>query len=183
MGFVVWIQTLIVNSCCKNIIFCLHTDKGQRILAMESLSRDDLRTEVLVQSFALQVSDMCLWGRGRERIPCFCAAIPRGLRLPLWGVLGVILCCASLPQSQGDSSKNSVVSSSSTKDSSMSSAAPMVHHPRLVLITLSHHFHLFTSVPSLLSLCFVTSCLVNIPCTLAALTTFTVSVFASDLTV
>lgn len=32
----------------------------------------------------------------------------------------------SLPQSQGDSSKNSVVSSNSTKDSSMSSSAPMV---------------------------------------------------------
>uniref|UniRef100_A0A8C3AYH1 calcium/calmodulin-dependent protein kinase n=1 Tax=Cyclopterus lumpus TaxID=8103 RepID=A0A8C3AYH1_CYCLU len=39
--------------------------------------------------------------------------------------VGVILCCVSLPQSQGNNSKNSVVSSSSTKDSSMSSSAPM----------------------------------------------------------
>uniref|UniRef100_A0A8C3AZG2 calcium/calmodulin-dependent protein kinase n=1 Tax=Cyclopterus lumpus TaxID=8103 RepID=A0A8C3AZG2_CYCLU len=41
------------------------------------------------------------------------------------GAVGVILCCVSLPQSQGNNSKNSVVSSSSTKDSSMSSSAPM----------------------------------------------------------
>uniref|UniRef100_A0AAQ4QUD8 calcium/calmodulin-dependent protein kinase n=1 Tax=Gasterosteus aculeatus aculeatus TaxID=481459 RepID=A0AAQ4QUD8_GASAC len=43
------------------------------------------------------------------------------------GPVGVILCCVSLLQSQGNS-KNSVVSSSSTKDSSMSSSAPMVPH-------------------------------------------------------
>uniref|UniRef100_A0A673AP40 calcium/calmodulin-dependent protein kinase n=1 Tax=Sphaeramia orbicularis TaxID=375764 RepID=A0A673AP40_9TELE len=49
---------------------------------------------------------------------------------------GVILCCVSLPQSQGNNSKNSVVSSSSTKDSSMSSSAPMVPHLYLVSVTL-----------------------------------------------
>uniref|UniRef100_A0A671XYI6 calcium/calmodulin-dependent protein kinase n=1 Tax=Sparus aurata TaxID=8175 RepID=A0A671XYI6_SPAAU len=59
--------------------------------------------------------------------------------------VGVILCCVSLPQSQGNSSKNSVVSSSSTKDSSMSSSAPMVPHLYLVLshCFLWHHFHIF----------------------------------------
>uniref|UniRef100_A0A668SJC7 calcium/calmodulin-dependent protein kinase n=1 Tax=Oreochromis aureus TaxID=47969 RepID=A0A668SJC7_OREAU len=43
----------------------------------------------------------------------------------LVGGMGVTMCCVSLPQSQGNNSKNSVVSSSSTKDSSMSSSAPM----------------------------------------------------------
>ncbi|MEQ2306321.1 hypothetical protein AMECASPLE_007014 [Ameca splendens] len=43
-------------------------------------------------------------------------------------LVGVTLCCVSLTQSQGNNSKNSVVSSSSTKDSSMSSSAPMVPH-------------------------------------------------------
>lgn len=52
------------------------------------------------------------------------------------GAAGVILCCVSLPQSQGTNSKNSVVSSSSTKDSSMSSSAPMVPHLYLVSLTL-----------------------------------------------
>uniref|UniRef100_A0A3Q3KGA8 calcium/calmodulin-dependent protein kinase n=1 Tax=Monopterus albus TaxID=43700 RepID=A0A3Q3KGA8_MONAL len=42
----------------------------------------------------------------------------------------------SLPQSQGNNSKNSVVSSSSTKDSSMSSSAPMVPYLCLVFLTL-----------------------------------------------
>uniref|UniRef100_A0A8P4K6R6 calcium/calmodulin-dependent protein kinase n=1 Tax=Dicentrarchus labrax TaxID=13489 RepID=A0A8P4K6R6_DICLA len=52
------------------------------------------------------------------------------------GAVRVILCCVSLPQSQGNNSKNSVVSSSSTKDSSMSSSAPMVPHLYLVSLTL-----------------------------------------------
>uniref|UniRef100_A0A3P8R7X4 calcium/calmodulin-dependent protein kinase n=1 Tax=Astatotilapia calliptera TaxID=8154 RepID=A0A3P8R7X4_ASTCA len=50
--------------------------------------------------------------------------------------VGVTLCCVSLPQSQGNNSKNSVVSSSSTKDSSMSSSAPMVPHLYLVSLLL-----------------------------------------------
>lgn len=64
------------------------------------------------------------------------------------GAPGVTLCCVSLPQSQGNNSKNSVVSSSSTKDSSMSSSAPMVPHLCLVSFTLLfmasfYCFHLF----------------------------------------
>lgn len=55
-------------------------------------------------------------------------SVPGALKAPrgLFRVVGVTLSCVSLPQSQGDSSKNSVVSSNSTKDSSMSSSAPMV---------------------------------------------------------
>lgn len=147
---------------------------------MESLGRDDSRTE-LVQSFALQVSDMCLrWGGCAAYSLFLCCRSRRDEGLPLWGVLGVILCCVSLPRSQGDSSKNSVVSSSSTKDSSMSSAAPMVHHPRLVLITLSHHFHLLLHQSCLLLLCDLLSSEYSLG--LASLTTFTFSSFASDLT-
>uniref|UniRef100_A0A7N6A9P7 calcium/calmodulin-dependent protein kinase n=1 Tax=Anabas testudineus TaxID=64144 RepID=A0A7N6A9P7_ANATE len=66
-------------------------------------------------------------------------------------ILGMILCCVSLPQSQGNNSKNSVVSSSSTKDSSMSSTAPMVPHLYLVSLTLLftasfHYSHLFNEI-------------------------------------
>lgn len=59
--------------------------------------------------------------------------------------MGVTLCCVSLPQSQGNNSKNSVVSSSSTKDSSMSSSAPMVPHLYLVSLLLIASFHCFPS--------------------------------------
>lgn len=62
-----------------------------------------------------------------------------------WESFCVVFLC---PQSQGNNSKNSVVSSSSTKDSSMSSSAPMVPHLYLVSLTLLfmasfHCFHLF----------------------------------------
>uniref|UniRef100_A0A669DZC1 calcium/calmodulin-dependent protein kinase n=1 Tax=Oreochromis niloticus TaxID=8128 RepID=A0A669DZC1_ORENI len=63
----------------------------------------------------------------------------------LVGGMGVTLCCVSLPQSQGNNSKNSVVSSSSTKDSSMSSSAPMVPHLYLVSLLLIASFHCFPS--------------------------------------
>uniref|UniRef100_A0AAX7T2M9 calcium/calmodulin-dependent protein kinase n=1 Tax=Astatotilapia calliptera TaxID=8154 RepID=A0AAX7T2M9_ASTCA len=63
----------------------------------------------------------------------------------LVGGVGVTLCCVSLPQSQGNNSKNSVVSSSSTKDSSMSSSAPMVPHLYLVSLLLIASFHCFPS--------------------------------------
>uniref|UniRef100_A0A3B4Z338 calcium/calmodulin-dependent protein kinase n=1 Tax=Stegastes partitus TaxID=144197 RepID=A0A3B4Z338_9TELE len=54
--------------------------------------------------------------------------VSRNFSGELWHPVGITLCCVSLPQSQGNNSKNSVVSSSSTKDSSMSSSAPMVPH-------------------------------------------------------
>lgn len=63
----------------------------------------------------------------------------------LVGGVGVTLCCVSLPQSQGNNSKNSVVSSSSTKDSSMSSSAPMVPHLYLVSLLLIASFRCFPS--------------------------------------
>lgn len=66
-----------------------------------------------------------------------------------WGPSGGSTCLVfSLPQSQGDSSKNSVVSSNSTKDSSMSSSAPMV--PQFFYFIFSLHLMLLfiASFPS-----------------------------------
>lgn len=80
------------------------------------------------------------------------------------GAVGVIVCCASLPQSQGNNSKNSVVSSSSTKDSNMSSSAPMVPHLYLLSLTLLfftasfHCLHLQRSVRSPPSFCVTPTC-------------------------